>query len=396
MTVSAPRYRIILREFAANFGIGDVVAEIHPLNLGFGMWANEVPEAFFTVSKDDKRAPMLAAHEGRLHVQIMRWSVQPGYDEQVFAGFLGENDATERDIVFYAYGYVARLFTLLTDWDQGWENAPVGTIVSDLWTRAKTTLSDSPLAFVTTGTIETPYTETNGSTEVILPSYEAYRKRILFVMREMSAIGASDTLNTPMFEITHTATPTFNFWRNRGQDRANLRFEWGDGIISRYQLLGLPVFRRNAIHAVGSSPFNPALRDSLEHETDMAYYGRTEEPLYFAWVRDQEELHRAALIRSRLARQSHTDLTLEFYPNSTPPITPSSPLQGLLDRAKVKINDGIVDIDDLFLITGVETIFAGAEKVRLSLRKMYEADPNIFALDADRLLDDDLVLDTTA
>lgn len=398
MTVTAPRYRI--KFFApltdGTYGIGPLIAEVDPLNLGYSEMSGNVPEMFFTMSKHDQWVPLLVAYEGRAHVRVERWSELPGYDEIVFAGWLMEHDAIgshTQDIVFGCYGYVAGLYWLLTDWNQEWTNATLDTIVGDLWTRAKTTLSNSMLNFVQTGAIINPVTETNGDVGIILPLYTAYYKRILFVMQEMAALGQSDTLNTPIFEITHSATPTFNFWGNVGVDRPNARWEWGDGIVESYQHFAVPVFRRNDLEVVGSAPFNILLRESFEHEQDINVFGRRQEPLYLAWVRDQDEMHRAGLLRSRIARLSVTDLSLSFYVNSTPPPTPSSPWR-LLDRAKVKIDDGIVQVDDYFLIAGHQTLFThGAEKVNVLMRKMYETDIDLFSLDADRLLDNDLVMD---
>jgi hypothetical protein len=394
VTVTAPRYRVQFYKFSSNFGIGDLIVELeNTLNLAYGDYANDVPECFFTLMKNDPKAQVLAAYAGRCHIRVLRWSESPGYDDVAFAGWLMEANATQEDIVFTCYGYLAGLFWSLTDWDQRWDKAPVSTIVSDLWTRAKTQ-TYSMLQWITTGTIEAPATETGGSTPIVLPLYEAFYKRILFVMREMSALGASDTLNTPKLEITHSATPTFNFWANKGVDRPSVRWEWGDGIMRSYQFYGLPVFRRNDLKLVGASPRADLLREDLAHETDMSFYGRREEPLFFQWVRDTDELHRAGLIRSRLARQDSVDLAVAFYPNSFPPVVPASP-QKILDRAKVKISDGILNVDEYYLITGFQCIYArGQENSRMLLRVMYENDNNLFALDTDRLMDVGLVLDT--
>ena len=62
-------------------------------------------------------------------------------------------------------------------------------MVSDQWIQAKTTLTNSNLAWVTTGTIQAPVTTSGGGTAIVLPSYKLFQKRILFVFREMSAIG---------------------------------------------------------------------------------------------------------------------------------------------------------------------------------------------------------------
>ena len=75
-------------------------------------------------------------------------------DTVAWRGFLGEHEATQRDVIFYAYGYVAHLYWLLSTWNMSWKSATIRTIATPLWPRLQPGISDSPLAWITTGTIE--------------------------------------------------------------------------------------------------------------------------------------------------------------------------------------------------------------------------------------------------
>lgn len=152
---ATPRYRIQLLNFdTTTFGPGTVLAEIeNAKNVGWSRYLNDIDEAFFTIDQDDPKIKLLRGKLGRLHVRIYRNS------DLVWTGWAGmEHDSTRRDCVIFCYGYTAGLFWLSSEWEKEYTNTDIGTIVSDAWTRAKTTLTSSPLAFVDTGSIQVPRT----------------------------------------------------------------------------------------------------------------------------------------------------------------------------------------------------------------------------------------------
>ncbi len=351
--MSQVRYRVQCFDFGASFGIGNLIAEFEkPKSVGWGSYVNDVGEAFWTVYQDDPQLVLLRGHEGKCHVRILR------NDEIVWTGWGAmEVDATDTDAILYAYSYLAGLYWMNTDWNKTWQGAEVGTIVSDTWTYVKTTLTNSRLAFVTTGTIEDPVTTSGGATPLTLPTYSAFWKRALFVMKEMAALSISDTSNTVVFEITDATTPTFNFWKNRGVDRPNVLWQWGDGTIVKFHDYRMPVYHRNDIPVAGSAPNNELLRYEWTDSTDISSWGRMQEALFFSWVRDQTELQRATALRGNQAKRDYTDLTLRFRPNSVVPPGVAASTFALADRVKVKIDRGITNIDDYFLVSGFQVFY---------------------------------------
>jgi hypothetical protein len=241
--------------------------------------------------------------------------------------------------------------------------AEVGTIVSDGWTRAKTTIPSSPLNFVATGTIEAPVTTSGGGTPIVLPKYTMFYKRLLFMLREMAALSISDTTNTVVFEITHSATPTFNLWKNRGIDRPDVVWAYGDATVSGFLDYQMPIDRRTGILAVGSAPANALLRYEWSAPAgDVTAFGTRKEPVYFQWVRDTTELQRAAALRGAIARRTDTDLTIMFAPNSVVP--PGGTGAGFRpsDTVRVRVSRGATQIDAARRVIGFRVLVLGGNE----------------------------------
>ena len=247
--------------------------------------------AFWTIDQDDAKLSGLRAYRGIAHVLITR------DNETVFRGLWGEWDAMGTDVIFYAYGYAGLLYSLLTDWNSSWTNQQIDTIVSDLWTRAKTTLTYSPVGFVTTGTIQAPVTTSGGSTAIVMPLYRVFYKRILFALRELSELGTSDNTNVVYFEFANSLDPavstvTFNFWKNKTADRPAIMWEYPNGLVRDFSDEQVPVLRRNDLSVVGSLANNTTSRVALYNTSDISTFGRRMEPIFLAWVLDADEVSR--------------------------------------------------------------------------------------------------------
>jgi len=364
-------YRVQVRAWAdtSTFGPGAIIAEFeNPMNVGYADYINDVPEAFFTIQQDSRYAPLLRGYEGRSHVWIYR------NDELVHQGLWLETDNSPDDIVIYSYGYLAALYWLHTDWAQEWTSAQVDTIITDLWNRAQTTHTQSNVGFVGDGTIEAAVTTSGGATPLVLPLYTTYYKRILFAMKELAAFSIGDTTNTVIFEIPPAASPVFNFWKNRGADKPDVRFEWGDKKIAWYADRKYGVWQRSELLAVGSSPNDILLRKSVTDSTVMTSIGRRQESIFLAWVRDDTELDRVMDLRLSKAVRNDTDLMLRLYPDSLDPAPASSAGYRMGDRVYVKIDRGLTNYDGYLRVIGTQALSSrGSENVRLMLQEQHGA-----------------------
>ena len=368
MTTASPKYRVLVYAFGASFGIGSLVVEIENAKaVGVGQYLNDVPEAFFTVNQDDPKAEYLRNYKGKCHVRIYRDS------DLLFAGWGAmELDSDDRQTIVYCYGYLAGLYWSLTDWNKTWRKQTLKTIIDESWVRAKTTITSSTLGFVTTGTTEELVTTSGGATSITLPEYIQFYKRILFIYKEFAALAISDTTNTPVFEIAHSTTPTFNFWKNRGTDKDSVKWEYGGGLVAGYKVYEEPVWRRNSVRAVGSAPQNELLRYDYTVAGDYTAYGQRQEPLYLRYVRDQTELQRVVPFRTAKALRDNPEIVLRFFPNSIIPPGATGALFALSDRVKVKIDHGTVNIDGRYLVTGFESLWLrGVEYFKAYVEERY-------------------------
>lgn len=334
--------------------------------LGWAYYLNDVGEAFFTLNQSDPKIDGLRSYMPHGHVVYLR------DDEVVWRGYLAEYEARSDDVVFYAYSYAGKLFTLQTGWNQTWTDTEVGDIASALWTRAKSDITYSPLGFVTTGTIQDPVTTSGGSTAIVLPSYKAFYKRILFAFRELTAIATSDTSNVCYFELAHTSDPTdhditFDLWKDRTTDRTAIRWEYGAQIrdfVDRHA----PILGRNDLFGVGSGAHNLLFRSRQQQSTGTYGYetiGRHQEPIYLAWVRDEDDLERVTKLRAKKALRSDVDLILLAHGDAIEPIGTTNAGHALGDRVKVKIDRGVTQIDKYMFILGEQVrVSRGVEHVR--------------------------------
>lgn len=358
--MSSPEYRVILREAdkANGFAPGDVICELENVkNLGWSEYANDVGEAFFTLTQEDPKTTQVGnVLDDLVHCQILRDGTL------VWAGWLGDTDENETDVVFYAYSYVAALFWLHSDWDQEWAGDTIGDIVGDLMTRAKTGLSESALEWVTNGTIQDPVTESDGSTAITLPEYSINYKRILFALQELTAMAISDTTNKVLFEITPDGE--FNLWKDRSISQTDELWEYG-GVVAGFNRIRSPLDSRNVILGVGSSPHDVVLRKTNSKGLDMAARSRREEAVFYSWVRDEDEMIRINKHRLERGVQDDNHLMLSFTPGTVPPYRADDQVFRIGDMVPVKIDHGATQIDDEKLVTGQQVLlYRGMELVQ--------------------------------
>jgi hypothetical protein len=362
-----PEYAVVLytRNHSTDFGIGTRIMEINNVkNLGWADYLNDVPEAFFSLYQEDEQVEVLQSYTGRAHVRIFRIDPASGERSIVWAGIFGtETDEQGDDVIFYAHGYLAPLYWLLTGWADVWTNFNIKQIVDDVWDNAKNQIVGSELKFIGTGTTEAPATTSGGATPIILPTYTAYYKPSLNVLRELQAVARSDTTNVTVFEITHSETPTFNFWKNKGVD-TNVVYTYGGMEMQDFWYAGLEAHRRNEIAGVGTSPRDLVLRSN--QSATYGEYGRKSAPVYFQWVRDQTELDRITKLRLAKANRDHFKMGMIFYPGGcVPPGMSYSPWK-LADRVRVRINRGVTNVDQMMIVIGVQTLFQhGVERVTM-------------------------------
>lgn len=367
IVTNAPQYEIHLfkRNHLTDFGWGDPLLYVsNAKNIGWGRYVNDVSEAFFSLYQEDEQVRILRNYMGKAHIRILRVDPISGERAIVWNGILGtETNEEGTDVIFYAHGYEAALYWLLTGWSAVWTSFNLKQIVDDVWNNAKNQIPGSELGFVTTGTTEAPVTTSGGATPIVLPTYSAFHKPSLNILRELQAVARSDTTNVTVFEITHEQYPTFNFWKNKGVD-TNTVYTYGGVEIADFWYSRLEAHRRNEIMGVGTSPRDLILRSNQS----VAYgeYGRKQVPVYFQWVRDQTELERITKLRLARADKNHFKMGLMFYPGGCIPPGMSYSPWDLADRVRIRIDRGITQVDEMMIVIGVQVLYQhGVERVTM-------------------------------
>lgn len=362
-------YSVVIRNFtdAANgdFSPGNTIAFIdNPHHLAWTEYINEVGEAFFSLSQDDAKAALLNDQQSlvnsRPHMQIYRNGVL------VWGGWLGEIDETSTDVVFYGYSYLSGLHDLITDWNVSYSNQTIAAIIADLWGDAKAK-SDSRVAWMTTGTIESPVTTSDGTTPITMPLYKANYKRILTAMKELTAYSISDTTNHVVFEITPDGI--FNLWKDRKQTISNVKSSFGHGNVRSFRRIRRPVHRRTRLISVGSSPTDVTLQDSVIDSSLENTMGRSEEPIYLSFVRDADELDRVTKIRGKRASRVDSELFISFYKDRVVPYRAvTNPDYRVGDLVRIELDHGTSNLSETKVVVGQQVVYyRKAENVRILL-----------------------------
>jgi hypothetical protein len=382
-------YRVQVWNFDSDFSTNNLIAEFeNPKNLGYGSYLNDIGEAFFTINQRDAKANIRAS-EGKAHLFIIRYG--EGNEDVVWRGIMGEHDAIDEDVIFYAYGYEHYFFTIHTGWKKKWRQTQIagadGRPVDYLWTRATTGQNDSPLQWVTKGTLESPWTTDAQDTALVLNRYQVNWKPIHRALKELTAIATSDTRNMCFYEIDFPTDPTdhsatFNFWRDNSTDQNDLRLEYPNNILDwsdRYT----PVLKRNKTFGVGKGPRGQLYRYQWgqgKSPFGRLQFGMHSQNLYLSWVRDRAELGRIVKRRTQLGLREDTDVWVRCHPGTVPPWRSTSATWHLGDTVWTKIQHGSTNISKRMYLMGEQVVFAnGREYVQPMLEDRYGSFSSTFA-----------------
>lgn len=363
-------YRVLVYNAGSDFGPSTLRAEYsNPLNLAYGSYINDIGECFWTIPQDHEQVNVRTS-EGTGHVVVIR--NEGGNEDVVWRGVLFEHDATDNDVVFYAYGYESLLHTLHSQWKKKWKNAQIagasGRPVNDMWNRAQG-LTDSKVQWIDDGTLQSPYTTDAQDTNLTLNRYKVNWKPILTIMKELVAIATGETNNICYFIIDYPSDPTdlsatFNFYRDRTSDDLKLRLEY-PGLLLDWSDRFTPVLFRNKTLGVGTGPRGQLYRYSKVY-TNGPYgrntFGLAAQNLYLSWVRDRKELKRVVRRRTKLGLREDTNAWVRAYPDTIAPWRSSEATHELGDRIGVKIEKGVTQIDKMMMMAGEQVLWVNGRE----------------------------------
>jgi hypothetical protein len=226
----AVQYHAIVYAPDSNGGPGLPKLELDPhiLNLVWSQTQNLSGQAAFALAR---RNPVVDQISWMVdHIKIFRETAAS--TRVVFAGKLVQPVLSAIDVFGYCLDYAGFLQLSVTGYRTAYANKKIGTeVISPEWTLAKN-LTNSPFAFVTTGTIENPRGQ-DGSTEISTNAdFGVVLFDRLFTFNTLAEMSMANTSNNVKFEITRESPHTFNLWRNYGANKTTWAGVWPGNLAS--------------------------------------------------------------------------------------------------------------------------------------------------------------------
>jgi hypothetical protein len=323
-------------------------------NCGWSAYDRRPAKAFATLSQLDPLLSQLVP----LTTHVKVWRIAPSGNVNVFSGKFIDSDETGDDVVLMFYDYLAELSMSRAGFKTLYQSKMVGTeIVSPEWTLAKGVLY-SPLAFVTTGTIEDPL-GTDGVTPIkSSPQFGLLDQNRLQLFYDLSEMGRANTVNQVTFGISRTSPHTFTFLKNAGSLR-----DFGlvlNGNVTNYRHLPNWTSYRNDLATVGLNSAGGPSEIVKTDEVEAAARSRRQDVFTIrtllgisgaATEADQQQAVAARMLKQ--ATQQQPTVLLQIMPGTLEPFTGWD----INDRVPVEISNGITSITGTRRIVGTQVLY---------------------------------------
>lgn len=231
---SAPRnravqYHAVVFGQDASGGPGAALCEVTPelLNLRWQVAQNLPGMAVFTLVRPNKKLALIEAM--KTHVKI--WREDATGLTPIFAGKIVKALPKATDVVVSCWDYKALLQLSRTGYMVLYPTKKIGTeIVSPEWVLAKG-VDTSPLAFVTTGTIEDPLGSDGTTPITVNADFGVVLFNRLFTFYQLAEMAMANTDNNVVFDISRTEPHTFSFLKNKGNTITDVDFTFPGNLI---------------------------------------------------------------------------------------------------------------------------------------------------------------------
>lgn len=324
-------------------------------DIGISEQASGPGECFFTLPGNHPQIGEIAPLQR--HIEVSRLSSSGAYIP-VWAGLLDDYEATPDEVVVYGRDYLSLLDTTITGSNESYPSQPVGQIISAVLTAARAE-SDSRVNFIAMGTIN--------NTSVTTLALSSYQSRLEFI-RQLVDISMGESPRRAIISVgpRSSGTPSFNFIGAQGSDKEDVRLEYGGLVNDYFYSPGYSTLRTH-VQAIGQKREGATVLYSTQSApaAPASTYGRIAEPMLFVDMVDQnaldERTRRAARTLGRVGKTVGLGISVNRL----------GPWDGydLGDCVRVVINDGIVSVNALYTVWGLEWIGRknGSEELVLSL-----------------------------
>lgn len=355
-SVNTPRFRVSLYDMGPSRERGTLRAVIDDArDIGASEYVNQGGEFFMTLPWNhpliDEIVPL------QRHYRVQRYNDRTATYEDIFVGILDDFDANDKEVIAYGSDYLSLLHGSISGSNTSYASATVGSIITDQLSAARTE-TDSRVAFVSLGTID-------ATTTTVPLALTSYQSRLDFIGSVIDIHTANSSVRSQIVLNSRTALAfSWDFHENRGTDRTSIRLDYG-GLVQGFRYLPGYADVATHVYGVGVKREGATILYSTQSYLSTATYGRIAVPRVYQDVVDQTALDKRTQRDARRAAQVGKGLALSLRTNRLAPFDGYD----LCDSLPVEISRGIVNINSLYTLWGMEWIGKrnGSEDLFLSL-----------------------------
>lgn len=349
-------FLVELTNLGASRGRGDGVAQIPDAkDIGVSEYANQAGECFFTLPANH---PLISECVPlQRHVRVLRWGGSSYVP--IWNGLLEDYEASRNEVVFYGTDYLGLLTGTITSSNTSYTDTLIGSIISAQLTAAVGE-ANSRVGFIGVGSIAATTT-----TATLLTSFQT---RLDFIGGAIDILIADRSVR-PIISVTPRTAAlngsfSFTFSENQGADKEDVRLEYG-GLVRDFRYAPGYADLATRIYGIGVKREGASVLYSTQTYANETTYGWIARPAVYQDVINQTALDQRAKRDARRAARIGKNVALTLR------VSGLAPWDGydLGDAVRVVINRGIVNVNALYTVWGLEWIGQknGSEDLFLSL-----------------------------
>lgn len=330
------RISVELRNIGVSRGPNEIRTIIEdPKYLGVSGFANGEGELYFTLPYNHPAA--IDTDALQRHYRVRRYNPRTGNHDIIATGLIDDYKHGPNEVIFFGHDYMGLLATTITASNTSYTNATLGSVVTDQLSSAINE-GFSRLGFMSMGTIDT-----TSRTATLLTSYEP---RLQF-LANVAEVSMSDRSVRTILTVGRSDPWAFTFEENRGQNRLDLRLEYGGAFNSFEYTPNLRNFATR-IFGLGVKREGAAILFSTQTYGDEATYGRIARPAVHLDVVNQTALDDMVKRDARKAGTAERQVRFVLRSNHI------GPYEGYEwgDSVRAVVSRGRVDVNGLYTIWG--------------------------------------------
>jgi hypothetical protein len=276
------------------------------------------------------------------HYAVKRLNQAVGTYGLIHLGMVEDYDATTDEVVFYGHDYLGFLTKSILSSATSYTSTLIGTIINNTWTARKNS-ANSPLGFVTTGTIDA----TSRTVTITAP----FEEQLSFYSGLCEILAGAGTTR-PVVGMTNAYPPSFYFDDNKGTEKAAVRLVLGGQILDFRFSPGFAELRTQN-NGIGVKREGATVLYSAQTIGAPATYGDLEMVSLYTDLINQTELNSRTLATAKDAYYRSQRLYISLAQGHTVPMDGWD----IGDSIRISVERGIVDIvDEWYTIWGWEWI----------------------------------------